>query len=242
VTVSPPDSMSTSSTSAAFNEAVSYLSSASAPSQVSNATKLELYGLFKFLTVAPKPSTQRPSIFDLTGKAKWDAWNDVSKRFANGSGPEEAEKRYITIARSLGWREGAAMTQKPDSDNSEAEGQLKGVGSGDGGGMGIAVSKISPPEDDEDDKDSIHAAAISGNVSKLTSLLKKNFHINVNQRDDYGYTALHLGCDRGNVEIVKLLLKHNAETSIMDPDGMTALELARTVGHDEIVALLTNDR
>lgn len=232
--------MSRTSLSETFNEAVSYLSNTSAASQVSNATKLELYGLFKFLTVSQIPNTSRPSVFDLTGRAKWDAWKNTNQRFAD-NGPEEAQKRYIDIARSLGWKEGAALVSDPDS-NDATEGQSRGAGGGSGG-MGAVVSTLAAqPENDRDDRDTIHAVAISGDVSKLTVLLKNSPEIDVNERDEYGYTPLHLGCDRGNIEIVKLLLKKNADKSIKDPDDFTALELARIVGHDEIEELLTNDK
>lgn len=72
-----------------------------------------------------------------------------------------------------------------------------------------------------------------------------------------GYTALHLACDRGNLAVVELLLKHGADRTlkascplmwfpricaqlylIQDPDELTALELAETCGHDEIVKAL----
>jgi acyl-CoA-binding protein len=157
-----------------------------------------LYGLFKFLTVARTPSSSRPSIFDLTGRAKWDAWNDISKRFSD-SGPEEAEKRYLTIAGSLGWREGVAVAYEPDSD-STIKGRSKGAS---GGGMGVAVSKLTQSEDDRDDRDSIHAVAISGDVSKLISLLKKNPKTDINERDDYVSSRL-LGQGMGGFHLYGL--------------------------------------
>lgn len=74
---------------------------------------------------------------------------------------------------------------------------------------------------------------------------------------DQGYTALHLACDRGNLAIVELLLKHGVDRTLkasypfmcysricaqrypmQDPDDLTALELAETCGHDEIVKVL----
>ncbi|KAJ3507282.1 hypothetical protein NLJ89_g6389 [Agrocybe chaxingu] len=71
--------------SAYFHSAAAYLSSASSLKQVSSSTKLELYGLFKHLTVAPKPDVSRPSIFDMVGRAKWDAWDGAGKKAADFS-------------------------------------------------------------------------------------------------------------------------------------------------------------
>ena len=75
-----------------------------------------------------------------------------------------------------------------------------------------------------------------------------------------GYTALHLACDRGNLATVKVLLKHGADQtlkashsfmhrwcicaqkcSVQDQDELTALELAETCSHDEIVKVLKKD-
>lgn len=76
-----------------------------------------------------------------------------------------------------------------------------------------------------------------------------------------GYTALHLACDRGNLAVVEVLLKHDVDQtlkvscsfmccsytcaqkcSIQDQDELTALELAETSGHDEIVRVLKDRR
>ena len=65
---------------------------------VSNDTKKQIYGLFKQATEGPMNSDEkpRPGIFDLTGRAKYDAWKelgDMSK--------EQAMKNYIALIETL---------------------------------------------------------------------------------------------------------------------------------------------
>ena len=47
--------------------------------------QLELYGLYKQGTEGDV-STSRPGMFDLKGKAKWDAWNSNKGRLEIGIG------------------------------------------------------------------------------------------------------------------------------------------------------------
>ena len=47
-----------------------------------------------------------------------------------------------------------------------------------------------------------------------------------------GWTALHFACLRGNVEIVKELLKFNADVNTKDQDGDTALKYALCNGSE----------
>lgn len=56
---------------------------------------LELYGLYKQATVGDV-NTDRPGMFDLQGKAKWDAWNG-----RKGLAKEDAEKQYIAVVSRL---------------------------------------------------------------------------------------------------------------------------------------------
>lgn len=55
----------------------------------------QLYGLYKQATLGDN-NTPKPGLFDLKGKAKWEAWN--SKR---GLSKEDAQKQYIDFVRSL---------------------------------------------------------------------------------------------------------------------------------------------
>lgn len=63
--------------------------------QPSNDQLLKLYGLYKQATVG-NVNTARPGMFDLKGKAKWDAW----KALENTS-TEEARKQYIQLVQEL---------------------------------------------------------------------------------------------------------------------------------------------
>lgn len=61
----------------------------------SNEELLDLYGYFKQATVGDC-NTDRPGIFDLKGRAKWDNWNS-----RKGMSKEDAEKAYIDLANQL---------------------------------------------------------------------------------------------------------------------------------------------
>ncbi|KAF5375080.1 hypothetical protein D9758_000373 [Tetrapyrgos nigripes] len=186
----------------------------------------QLYGLFKWLTVSPSPNTSRPSLFDLTGRAKWDAWNAAGQKYSNGA---DVEKRYLDIARELGWSPGAPVedTDDTDSDHSLAM------------GLGHTVSVMSMNTEEAPD-DTIHGFAIANDVDKVKKLLLKSPDADLNEKDEFGYTCLHLAADRGNVDIVKFLLHHGADTTLKDDDDFTAAELARIAGHHNIADILSN--
>jgi len=61
----------------------------------SNNDMLELYALFKQATVGDC-NTAKPGMFDLKGKAKWDAWNGKK-----GVSAADAEAQYIAKVKSL---------------------------------------------------------------------------------------------------------------------------------------------
>lgn len=56
---------------------------------------LKLYGLYKQATVGDN-TTAKPGVFDLKGKYKWQAWEDLK-----GTSQEDAEKQYIELASLL---------------------------------------------------------------------------------------------------------------------------------------------
>lgn len=62
----------------------------------SNETLLELYALYKQAT-AGDTSGDRPGMFDMVGRAKYDAW---TKR--KGMSGAEAKQAYVDLVGSLG--------------------------------------------------------------------------------------------------------------------------------------------
>ncbi|BFZ63715.1 acyl-CoA-binding protein (ACBP)/diazepam binding inhibitor (DBI)/endozepine (EP) [Saitoella coloradoensis] len=56
---------------------------------------LSLYGLFKQATIGDN-NTDKPGMFDLKGKYKWEAWNKLK-----GTSQEDAEKQYIALVEEL---------------------------------------------------------------------------------------------------------------------------------------------
>ena len=61
----------------------------------SDNTMLELYGLYKQGTVGDV-NTERPSFWDLVGKAKWDAWESLK-----GTSCDSAKQKYSQLVQKL---------------------------------------------------------------------------------------------------------------------------------------------
>ncbi|RMZ92530.1 hypothetical protein DV736_g236, partial [Chaetothyriales sp. CBS 134916] len=59
---------------------------------------LELYSLFKVANGEDFSKVEQPGIFDLKGKAKYNAWK---KEVESGVTAEQAEKRYIEAVEAL---------------------------------------------------------------------------------------------------------------------------------------------
>jgi len=73
-----------------------------APVDTSNEIKLEFYGLFKQATQGDVSTPRPDGLFELSGKAKWDAWHS-----RKGMTVDAAKSAYIGLmdSHSPGWRQ-----------------------------------------------------------------------------------------------------------------------------------------
>jgi ankyrin repeat protein len=88
----------------------------------------------------------------------------------------------------------------------------------------------------------LHCSACWGHEELVGLLLEQGAQ--ANSRDVLCRTPLMLACEKGQVDVVRLLLQHTRGQGLHDVDkqGMTALELAALGGHDETVAFLVLDK
>lgn len=123
----------------------------------------------------------------MAGRAKWDAWSSAGQTFSQR---EDAERRYLEIARSLGWAEDK---QGPEAivDTWEDDDSVKPSNLGASSrGMGGAVSVMLPPVQELDQ--GIHGFAISNDASALSNLLEVNPATNVDELDKFVSFVLFL--------------------------------------------------
>ena len=105
--------------------------------------------------------------------------------------PQEAEKRYLEIAQTLGWTGSTPEIQvhsAPSSSTSEEvwddddDSDTPGA-SGGGSGLGLSVSVMAPPPRITDE--SIHGLSLSNDVSGLTSLLEQYPETDLDAVDEF---------------------------------------------------------
>lgn len=128
------------------------------------------------------PSTSRPSIFDMTGRAKWDAWAAAGKHYQDA---QEAEKKYIEIAQTLGWSGSTTENVPSTSSIGDSDATPEDSNSGGGGGMGLSVSVMMPPPPSSAIDKSIHGLALSNDVSGLNTLLEQCPETDLDAVDEY---------------------------------------------------------
>ena len=73
-------------------------------------------------------------------------------------------------------------------------------------------------------------------IVKMINFLHRN--INVNAKDNMGYTPLHIAAGNNLPVMVSALLARGASTTILDNNGQTAKQVAASLGYSNIVALI----
>ncbi|CAI9725800.1 serine/threonine-protein phosphatase 6 regulatory ankyrin repeat subunit A-like [Octopus vulgaris] len=87
-----------------------------------------------------------------------------------------------------------------------------------------------------------HYAARSGNSNVLLEITKSkspsDIRAIVNKQSINGWSPLLVASEKGQLEIVKILLQNNARIDVFDEHGKAALHLAAENGHEEVADLL----
>lgn len=153
------------------------------------------------LTVSRTPNTSRPSIFDMAGRAKWNAWDERGRSLASLSA-SEVEAKYLNLCKSLGWvapdenvlNSAKPATSGPVRPSDEEEVDVYDIDwdapivKGGGGGrntMGNAVSTLQGNEGEEFDTTTLHGLATLGDVERLMTLLELDKQQDVNGKDEF---------------------------------------------------------
>lgn len=191
-----------------FNKAANHVKSLAA--KLEAAVLLQLYAHYK-QSLEGKCNTPRPRFYELQAKSKWDAWNSL------GDMPQtESKQRYIKLVTDL----------DPNFEENEKTESW------------AAVSCLAQTEEQLEDSDkTIFDHVKENDLSNLTSKLKGNLNL-LNETDEDGMGLIHWAADRGDVHILKYLLKSKIDVNMLDADGQTALHYAVSCDHFDCVQLL----
>lgn len=87
----------------------------------------------------------------------------------------------------------------------------------------------------------LHLAVLQGNLRNIGYLTELTHRVNINQRDEFGRTALHYAVENGLFSIVKTLLLRGADTSITDKNQQLARALTTNTAIIELFDAVKKD-
>ncbi|WVQ75397.1 hypothetical protein IAR50_005017 [Cryptococcus sp. DSM 104548] len=236
-----------------FEAACPWLTSAPAAAGLPNETKLELYGLYKFITNSEGPTSSRPSIFYPAARAKYDAWLSAHKKYTSldiepAEAQARAQGRYVDIAKQVGWdgvireEDDIDLENLSDSEDDEAEERTAEDpkdGSGKDGWRSVSVMEGAGQKSADESQSPIHDAVSTDDLVEVRKILQNDKGL-VNVVDEFGYTPLHIAADRGYPDMTRLLLEHGADRNAKDQDEQTPLMLAEISSRDDIITILSS--
>lgn len=200
-----------------FNLAANYIQSHH--QEFDKTSLLQFYAFYKQATAgALDTATQsRPPFFKLQERAKYDSWLALGSMSLS-----EAMEEYTKLLSSL----------KPQWNG---EGDSKGSS----GSFGASVSRPKMEKILDDSEKSIEDFIKEANIEKLSDLLATIDQSELNSLDESGLGLIHWSSDRGNVDVLKLVLDtKNIDIDLRDSDGQTALFYSSSCGHKACVELL----
>jgi ankyrin repeat protein len=83
----------------------------------------------------------------------------------------------------------------------------------------------------------LHHAIEKNDIGKLKELLN-NKETDINQLDDYGYSALHIASRKGFMEIAMLLVESGIDVNAKDKNGQTILHYVAVYNQLELARLI----
>jgi len=189
---------------------------------------LELYAFYKQATEGPC-NIPRPHWYEMQAKHKWEAWRalgDMSR--------VTAMKSYVQLISELddGWKD--ASLERSGGDNSSDNSGKSGW---------VTVSCMSNTDEYLDDADkTIFDWVKEGNAEKVCEFAQKSSLRDSNMTDSEGMGLIHWAADRGNLAMLKCLVKDlMADVNMRDGDGQTALHYAASCGHADVVKFLLDN-
>jgi len=189
---------------------------------------LQIYGLYKCAKQGRCAENQNPcSMFDMEGRAKWEAWFKASDEVPSKGA---AMEQYVEVL--------ASRWPQWESDSSETAPGAP-VAKKPAQGMGFSVSTMQAPVADDNIEKDLLFWICEGDAQQVKGLLKAGADINQTFEVSGEQTALHMASEAGAHELVVELLRWPAiKLHEVDEDGKTALHLAMENHHTECAQAL----
>jgi len=181
--------------------------------------RLRLYGLYKQSTCGAV-TTGRPYVWDVAGRAKWDAWH------SHGAMKQaDAKRRYVALVAEL-----SSNGSNDGGDAAEAQAAQSIAGAR------VSTMACESSGGGDDDAPPLVRLAERGDVAGVRAALKGGAAVDACDGD--GRAALHWAADCGSVECCRVLLEAGARVDLRDGDGLTPLAYAVICDRGDVVDLL----